>query len=361
MKRIISLILILMLSLCSCHKAPPPPTPIYDPAPAAAPFAVTVDGIALDAVYQEKGVDYMKADALLSLLGGSAQEQIGIETHTLTVTEGNQETVYTSGGDAPNALFDGENWYLPYENALQEAGYHRYVAPEGERYYTRYPTAESLFEAKEVPVLMYHAVSDDLWGIAGLFVSPANMEKQLQYLADKGYTPIWFEDLAHIETIEKPVILTFDDGYDDNYTNLFPLLKKYNMKATIFMITGSIGANHYLTADQIKEMDQSGLVSFQSHTVSHPDLGKCTAEELDAEMQNSKATLARLTGKEPFVLCYPMGKWSDLSLEKTAEHYEFGLFMSGSTFVTGKTDPVRIYRKYVSRSTSVEEFAGMIR
>lgn len=361
MKRIFAMISIFMLLLCSCKTIAPAPTPIYDTPPVEAPFDVTVGGIQLEAVYQENGVYYMRADTLLSFVGGNAQANSGIETHSLTVTIDGNSTVYTSGGDTPNAFYDGEYWYLPYEELLTQKGYHLYKDPAGDRYYTCYPKAESLSAGVEVPILMYHAVSDDLWGISGLFVSPANMEKQLQYLADNGYTPIWFEDLANIETIEKPVILTFDDGYDDNYTELFPLLKKYNMKATVFMITGSIGAEHYLTADQIQDMSGSGLVSFQSHTVSHPDLGQCTAEELDAELLNSKATLARLTGKEPFVLCYPMGKWSELSLEKTAEHYEYGIFMSGKTFVTGETDRVKIYRKYVSRTTSLDSFASMIK
>ena len=71
---------------------------------------------------------------------------------------------------------------------------------------------------------MYHAVSDNMWGIDELFVSPASMEEQLRYLVDNGYEPIWFSDLAELEQYEKPVILTFDDGYDDNYTELLPLL-----------------------------------------------------------------------------------------------------------------------------------------
>ena len=71
------------------------------------------------------------------------------------------------------------------------------------------------------------------------------------------------------EDYEKPVILTFDDGYDDNYTELFPLLQKYNAKATIFVIPKAIGTPHKMTAEQIYELSRSGLVSIQSHTYSH--------------------------------------------------------------------------------------------
>ena len=77
---------------------------------------------------------------------------------------------------------------------------------------------------RQVPVLMYHAVGDDCLGEEHLFVRPAELEQQLQYLSENGYETIFFEDLAHLERYEKPVILTFDDGYDDNYTLLLPLL-----------------------------------------------------------------------------------------------------------------------------------------
>ena len=91
------------------------------------------------------------------------------------------------------------------------------------------------------------------------------MEEQLRYLVDNGYEPIWFSDLAELEQYEKPVILTFDDGYDDNYTELLPLLRKYNVKATVFMIADAMGMQHKMTEEQVREMADSGLVSIQSH------------------------------------------------------------------------------------------------
>ena len=89
------------------------------------------------------------------------------------------------------------------------------------------PEASSGESAQAVPVFMYHAVSDDVWGVEHLFVSPSEMEKQLAFLQENGYSTIWFEDLEHVGDYEKPVILTFDDGYDDNYSELYPLLQKY--------------------------------------------------------------------------------------------------------------------------------------
>lgn len=123
-----------------------------------------------------------------------------------------------------------------------------------------------------VPVLMYHAVGDDCWGEESLFVKPEELEKQLQYLSENGYETIFFEDLSHIEQYEKPVLLTFDDGYDDNAEMLLPLLQKYGMKATIFLIAGDVGKPHKLTRAQLAELVQSGLVSIQSHGWSHRNM-----------------------------------------------------------------------------------------
>ena len=131
--------------------------------------------------------------------------------------------------------------YVPLAEAAQRLGLEWGEAPDGLRYLARRQTVGQIPEGWNVPVLMYHAVGDEIWGYSDLFVSEAGMEEQLQYLQENGYEPIWFSDLAHIEDYEKPVILTFDDGYDDNYTVLYPLLEKYQTKATIFVIGNAMG------------------------------------------------------------------------------------------------------------------------
>lgn len=125
-----------------------------------------------------------------------------------------------------------------------------------------------------VPVLMYHAVGDDCWGEESLFVKPEELEKQLQYLSENGYETIFFEDLSHIEQYEKPVLLTFDDGYDDNAETLLPLLQKYGMKATIFLIAGDVGKPHKLTRAQLAELVQSGLAQHPEPRLEPPEHGR---------------------------------------------------------------------------------------
>ena len=120
------------------------------------------------------------------------------------------------------------------------------------------------FQNKGVPCIMYHSISDEK------AINSKNFEEQLELM--KNYATFKFEELeeVHCTLPKNSILLTFDDGYKDNYTNAFPLLKKYNMKATIFLNTAYIGTDpEYLNWEEIKEMYESGLIDFQLHTHSH--------------------------------------------------------------------------------------------
>lgn len=327
MKRLIAISLAGLLLLSGCAQPEPPPQKQYDPVPAKT-REITLGGVPLSGVYSDGEQEYLKGD----------------DVTISYLPQGSLETE--------------EGYFIPLEKCIPEE-YHPYTV--GERtYYTAYPLAEEVPEGYEVPTLMYHCVADDCWSsITELFVKPSELEKQIQWLLEEEYTPIHFEDLGRVDEIEKPILLTFDDGYLDNYTELFPILKKYNVKATVFMIMTFVGNWNYLTADQIKEMDASGLVSFQSHTMTHEFLSTRTADQLEYELSESKRLLAELIGKESFVLCYPTGKYSEESLEATAEHYQFGLLMSGKTYETGD-NPLKITRKYIARSTTLQQFIDMV-
>ncbi|MDD6274798.1 MAG: polysaccharide deacetylase family protein [Clostridiaceae bacterium] len=251
--------------------------------------------------------------------------------------------------------------YVPVEDVVSSLRMGYYTDAETKTVYiTRGAGREVVPEDVKVPVLMYHAVSDNTWGAADLFVSPSEMEKQLAYLQENGYTTITFEDLPRIDEIEKPILLTFDDGYRDNYTELFPLLQKYEAKATVFVITDAIGNDLYLTADMIAEMSESGLVSIQSHTDTHPDLSTLNETDTRREMADSQLKLMRITGKQPFVLCYPTGKYSDTTLKALGDYYVYGLKMNGGMHNTSD-DPFRINRIYISRYTDLTAFASKIK
>ncbi|MBQ6432190.1 MAG: polysaccharide deacetylase family protein [Oscillospiraceae bacterium] len=252
--------------------------------------------------------------------------------------------------------------YLPFDELIAALECPEYIDEDtGVHYFTPSARRFEIPQGVNVPVLMYHAVSDDIWSsIAELFVSPSDMEAQLAYLVENGYDAIWFEDLAHVEDYDKPVILTFDDGYEDNYTELFPLLKKYGVKATIFVIAGAPNnQQHMATEQQIREMSTSGLVSIQSHSYSHPDMDGLNYDETLYEMAQSKKIITRIAGKEPIVLCYPTGKYNDYTLQLGPEYYMFGIKMNGGLYNTS-ANPFLVNRYYVSRYTDLYTFAAYL-
>lgn len=209
------------------------------------------------------------------------------------------------------------------------------------------------------PILMYHTSSENHPGkLAGLFIKPSEFEKQLIFLKKNGYTPITFEDFP-LKDVKKPVMLTFDDGYQANYTDIFPLLKKYNVKATIFVVTNPINRPKRLTAVEIREMSLSGLVSIQSHTCSHRNLKTLSGKDLDVELGKSRDILERLTGKRVIALAYPNGDYSRTQLMRFSKYYNYGLRKDGG-FYNSKESSFEIRRLRVDRSIKIKAFSRLV-
>lgn len=168
---------------------------------------------------------------------------------------------------------------------------------------------------KGLLVLMYHHIGH-ITPADGQFpftVTPERFEEQLQMLKKHGFTPIGLDEIqAAARTGQKlppkPVLLTFDDGHADNYENLFPLLKKHNVKAVIFLITRYIGQEKgYMSWDQVRQMQQSGLVQFGSHTLDHARLRKLPQDEILRQLIQSKKEMEDHLGVPCLAFCYPFG------------------------------------------------------
>ncbi|MCL1920492.1 MAG: polysaccharide deacetylase family protein [Kiritimatiellaeota bacterium] len=165
---------------------------------------------------------------------------------------------------------------------------------------------------------MYHATDIAPWpGMrAGLNVNPTLLEFQLRYLKAHGYTFVTATELISFAPTSRHVCLTFDDGYEDNYVHLFPLLKTYQAKATVFAATRcEYPGKPMLTDAQMREMADSGLVEFGGHTLSHvrlPELDDATAER---EIQEGKAWIERVTGRPCVSFAYPFGRYTPREIE----------------------------------------------
>lgn len=176
---------------------------------------------------------------------------------------------------------------------------------------------------KTVPVLMYHSIATEAGNI--LRVPKEKFDEQMKWLVDNGYSTITLDEaytaVSEKEEIpEKSVVITFDDGYIDNYQNALPILQKYNLTGTVFMITDRIDdeANGYLTASQLKEMDSSAI-KVESHTVDHEDLDSLSFDKQLEELKNSKQTLEELLNKEINFIAYPTGKYNDDTIKAAKE------------------------------------------
>ena len=180
-------------------------------------------------------------------------------------------------------------------------------------------------EPVKIPILMYHAIhvmDPSEAANAGLIVDPTTFESHLQALKEAGYYTLTPDEAykALTENVlpenKKVVWLTFDDSLKDFYTNAFPLLQKYQMKATNNVITGFVqaGREDMLTLDEIKEMKEKGM-SFEDHTVNHPDLSTATADQQTLELRDSKAFLDDNLSQKTTTVAYPSGRYSDATLQ----------------------------------------------
>lgn len=168
-----------------------------------------------------------------------------------------------------------------------------------------------------VPILLYHNVLEEYPDSDSIVtVTPNMLEQHIISLLNAGYTPISFDDYLNaskgISALpEKPVIITFDDGYETNYTYAYPLFKKYNVKATIFVAAKYMGETpglyKHFTWEQARDMQNSGLVSIQSHTYSHENMTEKDLYSAESEIRYSKYLIEKNLGTKCNVLAFPYG------------------------------------------------------
>lgn len=166
-----------------------------------------------------------------------------------------------------------------------------------------------------VPILMYHGVSGGK--NSTMFVTPANFERQMKFLYEEGYSVISLDELVDgikedVSFVPRTVVITFDDGYEDNFVSAFPVLARYGMPATIFVITGYMsGKEGYLNWDQVNLMSRNGI-DFGGHTRNDVYLPSVDDPAvLWSEIAGSKEDIEKNTGKEARYFCYPTGGFNE--------------------------------------------------
>ena len=166
----------------------------------------------------------------------------------------------------------------------------------------------------QIPVLMYHHVSPAAENKINN-VTPARFTQQMQFIKGHNYEVITpYEYLAYLRgkqkiTSKNMVVITFDDGYKDNFTFAYPVLKENDFPATIFVGVDKLGKEGQLTLNQIKKMQQYGVI-FGSHTLNETYLPSLNGKDLEKEIKLSREKLEMITGRQVNIFAYPTGGYT---------------------------------------------------
>ena len=206
-----------------------------------------------------------------------------------------------------------------------------------------------------IPVLEYHMVTEKPGEEdESDYVTPAELREQLDYIREQGYTTITMLEFmkarkGKAQLPEKPIILTFDDGYEDNYSVALPMLEERGMKAMVYMVTNMIGHPGYLGWEQLRDMQDRGF-EIGSHTANHLPLTSLGPEEKVSEVQLSKLLMEWNGIRTVFSLSYPNGRY-DGTLPKLLEDNEYLTAVTGDPGLNDfDTDPFLMQRINIPHS-----------
>lgn len=229
---------------------------------------------------------------------------------------------------------------------------------------SRFEGVKTTSQDINIPILCYHDVTPNNPDNNGLLISPEKFKEQLQYLKDNNYTPITLDELYDYlrnnkEIPEKPVVITFDDGYKGNYEYAYPLLKEFKFPATMFVISNYVGGADFMTTEQLKEMSNNGI-EIESHTSKHDDLSKLNETEQVETLKNAKTSLEKIIEKPVDFVAYPFDRHNSntrIAVEKAG--YKLGFNLNGN-FADRKDHNFNMDRIYVNGNDSLKEFESKL-
>jgi len=216
------------------------------------------------------------------------------------------------------------------------------------------PPASVILGRKEVPILCYHQVRDwkptDSRVAKDYIIPPATLREQLKMLHDSGYHTILPDQLyAYLTTgaalPSKPIMLTFDDTDEDQYTIAYPEMKKYGFKAVYFIMTVSLGRlPHYMSKDQVKELYNAGNV-IGSHTWDHHNVKKYQGKDWETQIDKPTKQLEAITGSPIRYFAYPFGLWNRQAFPELRKRGFVAAF--GLADHRDETDPLMCIRRII--------------
>lgn len=176
---------------------------------------------------------------------------------------------------------------------------------------------QTAFEIPEegIPVLMYHSISTKY--DRSICVSPQEFEQQMKWLYENGYSTVNLEDFSRAlagEAVlpERPIMISFDDGYSDNYAVAWPVMDQYDFRATFFVVSDKVNS-YNIDWDQLKDLQSKGN-SIGSHTLDHKNLSRLDSTAQENELRKSKSDLESKLGINISAFCFPYGMYNKTTL-----------------------------------------------
>ncbi len=228
----------------------------------------------------------------------------------------------------------------------------------------------SFLNLNQAVILMYHSIDNNEEFFT---VSPSNLEKQMAFLAKNNFNVVKLEDLEKFiknnSLITKTIILTFDDGYRDNYINAFPILRKYNFPATFFIPSNFIGKTiegrkgtqmEILRTNEIKELADSNLIEIGSHALNHRKLSALSDREIEEELKYSKERLMDISNKKAVSFAYPRGDYNEVA-ERLAKKYYRNICTVSKGRIKFDFCASSLKRNSIDSQVSMAQFKGIVK
>jgi peptidoglycan/xylan/chitin deacetylase (PgdA/CDA1 family) len=236
---------------------------------------------------------------------------------------------------------------------------------------TPLPTPDSRDREFTVPILMYHYISvpppdADIYRL-DLSVTPQNFRGQVAWLKESGYETISLYHLIYALTIgwpplpERPIILTFDDGYRDNYENAFPILKEHGFVGTFFILTDVTDRSelNYMTWDMLREMHEAGM-DIEVHGREHLDMSGRDYDWLVYHLLGPAQTIEANLGYQPRFLAYVSGRYDGLTLSTTHEMGYWGAVTTNHGALHQKDGLLELSRVRIRGDWTLSQFTAVV-
>ncbi|MFC1613183.1 polysaccharide deacetylase family protein [Patescibacteria group bacterium] len=226
------------------------------------------------------------------------------------------------------------------------------------------------FNFKGAIILMYHSIG---YNKEFCTVTPEKFKQQMEFLKEKKFNVIKLVELAEQlknGTLKpKTIIITLDDGYEDNYLNAYPILKEFNFPVTIFVPSALIGTTvkskkgecfKILNFNAMREMEESGLVEIGSHSHNHIKLSQLSDKELNKQFRDSKNILQEGIGKPVTSIAYPFGSFNDSVKNLAKNYYSIGCSVRRGR-ICDNSKNMELKRNPIDRDVTFIQFKGIVK